>query len=92
MKMEAIRRELNDIGERIARLLVSLAVGIRDRIDDSAPHPAIDAWISMPIGVVTLAERHGGVTVSRNSCDVTFGAVAAKLYRGQGWEPNHEPG
>jgi len=27
------------------------------------PHPAIDAWISMPIGVVTLAERHGGVTV-----------------------------
>jgi exopolyphosphatase/guanosine-5'-triphosphate,3'-diphosphate pyrophosphatase len=29
------------------------------------PHPEIRAWISIPIGVVTLAERHGGVTVNR---------------------------
>jgi exopolyphosphatase/guanosine-5'-triphosphate,3'-diphosphate pyrophosphatase len=28
------------------------------------PHPAIEGWTSMPIGVVTLAERHGGVTVT----------------------------
>ena len=28
------------------------------------PHPEIEAWVSIPIGVVTLAERHGGVTVT----------------------------
>ena len=29
------------------------------------PHPAIGAWTSLPVGVVTLAERYGGVTVDR---------------------------
>jgi exopolyphosphatase/guanosine-5'-triphosphate,3'-diphosphate pyrophosphatase len=29
------------------------------------PHPEIEDWISLPLGVVTLAERHGGVTVTR---------------------------
>jgi exopolyphosphatase / guanosine-5'-triphosphate,3'-diphosphate pyrophosphatase len=28
------------------------------------PDPVIDAWVSLPFGVVTLAERHGGVRVT----------------------------
>jgi exopolyphosphatase/guanosine-5'-triphosphate,3'-diphosphate pyrophosphatase len=45
------------------------------------PHPAIDAWISMPIGVVTLAERHGGVTVSRESFEAMIAEVAVHVDR-----------
>jgi exopolyphosphatase/guanosine-5'-triphosphate,3'-diphosphate pyrophosphatase len=29
------------------------------------PAPEIRAWVSLPVGVVTLAERHGGVRVDR---------------------------
>jgi exopolyphosphatase/guanosine-5'-triphosphate,3'-diphosphate pyrophosphatase len=29
------------------------------------PRPRIEAWVSLPVGVVTLAERHGGVEVTR---------------------------
>jgi exopolyphosphatase/guanosine-5'-triphosphate,3'-diphosphate pyrophosphatase len=29
------------------------------------PEPAMHGWTSLPVGVVTLAERHGGVTVTR---------------------------
>ena len=45
------------------------------------PHPAIDAWISMPIGVVTLAERHGGVTVSRESFEAMIAEVSVHVDR-----------
>jgi exopolyphosphatase/guanosine-5'-triphosphate,3'-diphosphate pyrophosphatase len=45
------------------------------------PHPEIDAWISMPIGVVTLAERHGGVTVSRESFERMIAEVAVYVDR-----------
>jgi exopolyphosphatase/guanosine-5'-triphosphate,3'-diphosphate pyrophosphatase len=45
------------------------------------PHPAIDAWISIPIGVVTLAERHGGVTVSREQFEAMIAEVAVYVDR-----------
>jgi exopolyphosphatase/guanosine-5'-triphosphate,3'-diphosphate pyrophosphatase len=45
------------------------------------PHPEIRAWISMPIGVVTLAERHGGVTVSRESFENMIAEVAVHVDR-----------
>jgi exopolyphosphatase/guanosine-5'-triphosphate,3'-diphosphate pyrophosphatase len=51
------------------------------------PHPEIKAWISMPIGVVTLAERHGGVTVNRDTFEAMVGEVAMHVDRfaaGQG--------
>jgi len=41
------------------------------------PYPEIRAWISIPIGVVTLAERHGGVTVDRAVFERMVGEVAA---------------
>ena len=40
------------------------------------PHPEVRAWVSIPIGVVTLAERHGGITVSRETFEAMIGEVA----------------
>jgi exopolyphosphatase/guanosine-5'-triphosphate,3'-diphosphate pyrophosphatase len=45
------------------------------------PHPAIDAWISIPIGVVTLAERQGGVTVRREQFAAWLAVVALHVNR-----------
>jgi exopolyphosphatase/guanosine-5'-triphosphate,3'-diphosphate pyrophosphatase len=45
------------------------------------PHPEIEAWISIPIGVVTLAERHGGVTVSREAFEAMIAEVAVHVDR-----------
>jgi exopolyphosphatase/guanosine-5'-triphosphate,3'-diphosphate pyrophosphatase len=45
------------------------------------PHPAINAWISIPIGVVTLAERHGGVTVNREQFEAMIAEVAVHVNR-----------
>ena len=36
-------------------------------------------WISVPVGVVTLAERHGGVVVDRNIFDTMIGEVRPLL-------------
>ena len=40
------------------------------------PHPEIEAWVSLPMGVVTLAERHGGVTVTRQNFETMIAEVA----------------
>jgi exopolyphosphatase/guanosine-5'-triphosphate,3'-diphosphate pyrophosphatase len=45
------------------------------------PHPAIQGWTSMPIGVVTLAERHGGVTVTPESFERMVEEVALHVGR-----------
>jgi exopolyphosphatase/guanosine-5'-triphosphate,3'-diphosphate pyrophosphatase len=45
------------------------------------PHPEIKAWVSIPIGVVTLAERHGGVTVSRETFENMIAEVAEHVDR-----------
>jgi len=41
------------------------------------PPPQIKGWVSLPVGVVTLAERHGGHAVSRE----TYGAMIAEVAR-----------
>jgi exopolyphosphatase/guanosine-5'-triphosphate,3'-diphosphate pyrophosphatase len=43
------------------------------------PLPQIRGWISLPHGVVTLAERHGGLAVSRDTYEVMVGEVAAMI-------------
>jgi exopolyphosphatase/guanosine-5'-triphosphate,3'-diphosphate pyrophosphatase len=43
------------------------------------PHPAIRAWVSLPVGVVTLAERHGGIDVSRAQFETMTAEVASHL-------------
>src|SRR5205823_14160221 len=40
------------------------------------PLPKIEAWVSIPIGVVTLAERHGGHTVTRDIYEAMVAEVA----------------
>lgn len=39
----------------------------------------VAAWASLTAGVVTLAERHGGMTVTRDSFEAMVADVAAKL-------------
>jgi exopolyphosphatase/guanosine-5'-triphosphate,3'-diphosphate pyrophosphatase len=40
------------------------------------PLPQIAGWISLPLGVVTLAERHGGITVSGATYEAMVDEVA----------------
>jgi exopolyphosphatase/guanosine-5'-triphosphate,3'-diphosphate pyrophosphatase len=43
------------------------------------PLPQIRGWISLPHGVVTLAERHGGLTVTRDTYAAMVEEVAAVI-------------
>jgi len=45
------------------------------------PVPKIRAWASLPVGVVTLAERHGGVTVDRALFETMVAEVAVFVQR-----------
>lgn len=45
------------------------------------PLPKIRAWISLPVGVVTLAERHGGHAVTREIYAAMIAEVAAFVAR-----------
>jgi exopolyphosphatase / guanosine-5'-triphosphate,3'-diphosphate pyrophosphatase len=45
------------------------------------PLPEIKSWISIPIGVVTLAERHGGHVVSRDTYEAMIAEVAVYVDR-----------
>ncbi|CAL8981827.1 Guanosine-5'-triphosphate,3'-diphosphate pyrophosphatase [Rhodoplanes serenus] len=43
------------------------------------PKPVIEGWVSLPVGVVTLAERFGGVTVDRGTFDDMVAEVGRAL-------------
>ena len=45
------------------------------------PLPDILGWMSIPLGVVTLAERHGGVAVTREVYEAMVGEVARSITR-----------
>ncbi len=53
---------LFDIGGGSSEL-VSLAQS--EPVLRGPPRPVVRSWVSLPVGVVTLAERHGGVEVDR---------------------------
>ncbi len=40
------------------------------------PVPVVESWVSLPVGVVTLAERHGGMRVDRALFEVMVQEVA----------------
>jgi exopolyphosphatase/guanosine-5'-triphosphate,3'-diphosphate pyrophosphatase len=40
------------------------------------PEPVVRSWVSLPVGVVTLAERHGGVRVDRALFEAMVAQVA----------------
>src|SRR5262249_9438761 len=43
------------------------------------PEPAMQGWISLPVGVVTLAERHGGITVTREIFETMVAEAASHI-------------
>jgi exopolyphosphatase/guanosine-5'-triphosphate,3'-diphosphate pyrophosphatase len=45
------------------------------------PVPQIQGWASLPLGVVTLAERHGGVSVDRNVYEAMVAEVETYVRR-----------
>jgi exopolyphosphatase/guanosine-5'-triphosphate,3'-diphosphate pyrophosphatase len=69
---------LFDIGGGSSELVV---LGRPRSTPHGPPHPEIRAWVSIPVGVVTLAERHGGVTVSRELFERMVSEVAVYVDR-----------
>ena len=49
--------------------------------DGGPPVPTIRGWASLPVGVVTLAERHGGVRVDRALFETMIAEVAVFVER-----------
>jgi len=43
------------------------------------PEPDMRGWVSLPVGVVTLAERHGGVVVTREIFEAMVGEVTVHM-------------
>ena len=43
------------------------------------PKPVVRSWVSLPVGVVTLAERHGGMRVDRALFEAMVAEVAAHV-------------
>ncbi|ARQ02217.1 Ppx/GppA phosphatase family protein [Pseudorhodoplanes sinuspersici] len=43
------------------------------------PQPDVRGWVSLPVGVVTLAERHGGVVVTRKIFETMVEEVTAHM-------------
>jgi exopolyphosphatase/guanosine-5'-triphosphate,3'-diphosphate pyrophosphatase len=49
--------------------------------DGGPPVPKVKAWASLPVGVVTLAERHGGIRIDRALFDKMVAEVAVYVER-----------
>ena len=50
-------------------------------VERGPPLPEIESWVSLPVGVVTLAERHGGHRVTREVYEAMVGEVAVFVDR-----------
>jgi exopolyphosphatase / guanosine-5'-triphosphate,3'-diphosphate pyrophosphatase len=69
---------LFDIGGGSSELV---RLGRSSPADGGPPVPTIRAWASLPLGVVTLAERHGGVRVDRALFETMIAEVAVFVER-----------
>jgi len=67
---------LFDIGGGSSELV---RLGQSEPVRNGPPKPSIEAWASLPIGVVTLAERHGGVQVTRELYETMVQEVSALM-------------
>jgi exopolyphosphatase/guanosine-5'-triphosphate,3'-diphosphate pyrophosphatase len=54
-------------------------LGPSEPVQYGPPKPAIEAWASLPVGVVTLAERHGGMHVTRELYETMVDEVGVLL-------------
>jgi len=50
-------------------------------VERGPPLPQIESWVSLPVGVVTLAERHGGHRVTREIYEAMVAEVAVFVDR-----------
>jgi exopolyphosphatase/guanosine-5'-triphosphate,3'-diphosphate pyrophosphatase len=55
------------------------------------PPPDLRDWISLPLGVVTLAERHGGIEVTRETFEAMIAEVAGQLAPFAAQNNGHDP-
>src|SRR5262245_46945174 len=69
---------LFDIGGGSSELV---RLGRSTPAEGGPPVPKIRAWASLPVGVVTLAERHGGVAVDRALFETMVAEVAVYVQR-----------
>jgi exopolyphosphatase/guanosine-5'-triphosphate,3'-diphosphate pyrophosphatase len=67
---------LFDIGGGSSELV---RLGRSTQVPRGPPIPRIETWSSMPVGVVTLAERHGGHEVTRATYEAMVTEVAGHL-------------
>ncbi len=67
---------LFDIGGGSSELVL---LGRGERSERGPPLPKIMDWASLPLGVVTLAERHGGHVVTRETYEAMVAEVAAHV-------------
>jgi exopolyphosphatase/guanosine-5'-triphosphate,3'-diphosphate pyrophosphatase len=72
MDAEAVGAILFDIGGGSSELAL---LGRSTSADSGPPMATIQAWASLPMGVVTLAERHGGKTVTPEVFEAMIDAV-----------------
>jgi exopolyphosphatase/guanosine-5'-triphosphate,3'-diphosphate pyrophosphatase len=69
---------LFDIGGGSSELV---RLGPSEPVGRGPPRPRIKSWVSLPVGVVTLAERHGGVEVTRALFAAMIDEVAEHVNR-----------
>ncbi|GIK79092.1 MAG: Ppx/GppA family phosphatase [Pseudorhodoplanes sp.] len=55
------------------------------------PAPAMRDWISLPVGVVTLAERHGGIVVTPDIFEAMIAEVAGHIAPFAAAQSGHDP-
>jgi exopolyphosphatase / guanosine-5'-triphosphate,3'-diphosphate pyrophosphatase len=67
---------LFDIGGGSSELVRLGRLAVSDR---GPPPPQMRGWISLPVGVVTLAERHGGIVVTREIFEAMIAEVAGHI-------------
>jgi exopolyphosphatase/guanosine-5'-triphosphate,3'-diphosphate pyrophosphatase len=55
------------------------------------PPPDLRSWVSLPLGVVTLAERHGGIEVTRATFEAMVAEVSSQLAAFAAQNNGHDP-
>jgi exopolyphosphatase/guanosine-5'-triphosphate,3'-diphosphate pyrophosphatase len=79
---------LFDIGGGSSELV---RLGARPGARRGPPPPEVRDWISLPVGVVTLAERHGGIAVTPEVFENMVEEVAALIGRFAAAQGAHDP-
>ena len=79
---------LFDIGGGSSELVRLGRLAVSDR---GPPPPDMRGWVSLPVGVVTLAERHGGIVVTSEIFETMIAEVAAHIAPFAAGHDGHDP-